>query len=603
MTRLLAALLLFASLSLAQQSDWTTHTERSNYRTTPNYDETMAYIRRIATVAPKQVKVVPFGKTGEGRTLFEVIVSKDGISDPASARKAKRGVVLIQNGIHAGEIDGKDASLTLLREMVITKSLSKLLDRAIVIFIPVYNIDGHERISKYNRINQNGPEEMGWRTTAINLNLNRDYLKADTVEARAFLRLWNKWLPDFFIDNHVTDGSDNQYVTLYTIDTGPDVDPAIAKWAEGTLFPYLDREVSAKGYPTGLYRELADHEDPSKGLTVGQSPPRFSNGYVTIQNRPGMLVEMHMLKDYKARVLGNYELMRATLEIINRDAEKLIAMNQAADAATIAAGRSGGSVALTLAPTGETKTVDFPGYKFHIVKSDVSGGNWIQYHRDQPVTLKIPMQTTLKTVKSVALPAGYIIPVQWTKVIDVLAAHGVQMRTLSAPLTTEVEQYRCPSPTWSARPFEGRHTASFTGKPMGDAGMLPPGSDKKACALEKNKVTYPAGSVIVPMSQRAARVAVHFLEPEAPDSAVVWGFFDAIFEQKEYGESYVMEKVARDMLAKDPQLKAEFEAKRASDKDFADSPWAILNWFYLRSPWADQRIGLYPVGRLTKLPN
>jgi murein tripeptide amidase MpaA len=598
--RSFATFLFLATTCFAQKPDWTTPSEKSGYRTTPDYADTMAYIRRVAAAVPKQVKIEPFGKTGEGRTLYTVIVSKDRVITPTAARAAKRAIVLVQNGIHAGEIDGKDASLALLRDMVITKTRADLLDRAVIVIIPVYNIDGHERISKYNRINQNGPEEMGWRTTALNLNLNRDYMKADAPETRAFLKLWNKWLPDFYFDNHVTDGADYQYAITYGVDSGPDVDPGIAKWLRDSLFPYIDKTVTERGQVIGPFINLVDDTDPSKGITAGQSVPRFSNGYTTIQNRPGMLVEMHMLKDYKTRVVGNYELMRATIEAINRDADTLIALNRAADANTIVAGKNGDEIALTVAPS-KTTPFDFKAFKYDIRKSEIAGTNWIEYHNDQPVTISVPMQTNLKVVKSVKLPAGYIVPAQWTRVIDVLAAHGIAMRKLTAPLTADVEQYRCDAPNWQSRPFEGRHTASFSGVPMGDAGFQTT-SDKRGCKLSRATVTYPAGSVIVSTAQRAAKVAAHFLEPEGPDSAVVWGFFDAIFEQKEYGEGYVMEKVARDMLAKDPQLKTEFEAKKASDKDFAANPFAIYNWFYQRSPWWDDHIGLYPVGRLIALP-
>jgi murein tripeptide amidase MpaA len=177
----------------AAQADWTTPAEAGGFRTTPRYDETMAYLRRVAAAAPRKVRIETFGRTGEGRDLVAVVVSKDGLSEPAAARRAGRPVVLIQNAIHAGEMDGKDACLMLLRDLVVTGEKAALLDRAVVVIIPIYNADGHERFGPHNRINQNGPEEMGWRTQARNLNLNRDYMKADAPETRAFLRLWNRW--------------------------------------------------------------------------------------------------------------------------------------------------------------------------------------------------------------------------------------------------------------------------------------------------------------------------------------------------------------------------------------------------------------------------
>jgi len=204
-----------------EAADWRTPAEMSDYRTTPRYAETMAYARRLVAAAPGALRLETFGRTGEGRDLVVVIASKNGVFDPAALHRAGRPVVLVQNSIHAGEMDGKDACLALLRDMAITRRRAALLDNAVLVVIPIYNADGHERFGPFNRINQNGPEETGWRTQSRNLNLNRDYMKADTPETRAFLRLWNRWLPDLFVDTHVTDGADFQYDTTYGIDTGP----------------------------------------------------------------------------------------------------------------------------------------------------------------------------------------------------------------------------------------------------------------------------------------------------------------------------------------------------------------------------------------------
>ncbi len=581
--------------SAIQGADWRTPTELCDYRCTPRYDETMAYIRRVVDAAPKQVKIEAWGKTGEGRELVGVIVSKDGVFDPAAIHKADRPVVYIQNGIHAGEIEGKDASLALLRDMVITKTQATLLDKAVVIIVPVYNIDGHERVSRYNRINQNGPEEMGWRTQSNNLNLNRDYMKADSVEARQFLAYFTKWLPDFFIDDHVTDGADYQYDVTYSIDFGPDVDPALAAWQRDELRPYIEKSVNDSGHLIGLYVGVGE-ANPIKGLRMVQDEPRFSTGYMILQNRVGLLVEMHMLKDYKMRVGGNYELLRAILEKVNHDADKLIKMNRAADATTVAAGKAydpNRKLALRTAPSDHATQFHYLGYKRRRVLSEVSGAVWNQYTHE-PENIDIPVYDDFQPTLTVAPPRAYIVPAQWTQVIEVLRAHGVRMQTTKSAWESEVETYRC-SPHWHNALFEGRH-------PMAVADFDPDSSKyQQVCKVVKEKLSYPARSAVVPMDQRAAKVAVHWLEPDAPDSAVQWGFFDAIFEQKEYGEPYVLEQLAHDMLAKDPALKAEFEKRLADDKEFAGNSYARLSFFYDRSPYHDSRMGLYPVGRLSTL--
>lgn len=582
----------------APPADWRTPAERSDYRTTPRYDETIAYARRLAAAAPRQVRVETFGKTGEGRDLVIVMASRDGVFDPAALHRAGRPIVLIQNAIHAGEMDGKDASLALLRDIVITKEKAALLGRAILVVIPIYNADGHERFSAHNRINQNGPRETGWRTQARNLNLNRDYIKADAPETRAFLRLWNRWLPDLFVDTHVTDGADFQYDTTYGIDTGPDVFPAIAAWQRDVLAPALEQSVSAAGHLINRYINLKDETDPAAGTTIGQDRPRFSTGYINLQNRPAVLLETHMLKDYRTRVRGSYEFLRALLEVVHRDAGRLIEMNRAADAATIAAGGrhdGGASVPLRLEADGTTEPFTLRGFRSRVTKSEISGVRRIEYTKE-PVEFTVPRQISLKVTLAIAPPAAYIVPAQWAPVIDVLRAHGLHMRLTARTWEGEVETYRCEGATWNDRPFEGRQVLFDPGE-----GGARRGASPGSCAPVRERLSFPAGSAVVPMDQRAARVAVHLLEPQAPDSLLAWGFFNAIFERKEYAEPYVMETLAGDMLAHDPGLKQEFERRLDEDGEFAASPGARLDFFYRRSPWWDARLGLYPVGRLASL--
>src|SRR5580658_5274787 len=232
----------------AESPDWRTPTEISDYRTTPDYAETVAYLERIVAAAPGQVKIENFGKTGAGRDLKIVIVSKDGVFDPAAIHASGRAILLVQNSIHAGEMDGKDACLALLRDIVITKTKAALLDHVVFVFIPVYNIDGHERRSPYNRINQNGPELAGWRGNGTNINLNRDYMKADAPETRAFLKMSHRWLPDSFVDDHVTDGADFQYDVTFAIDSTPNVAPATASWIRDSVNPELVRMVNTTGH-------------------------------------------------------------------------------------------------------------------------------------------------------------------------------------------------------------------------------------------------------------------------------------------------------------------------------------------------------------------
>ncbi len=514
--------------------------------------------------------------------MVAVVVSRDGVFSPAALHRAKRPIVFIQNSIHAGEMDGKDASLALMRDILVTKKQAGLIDRAVLVIVPIYNADGHEHFGPFNRINQNGPEQMGWRANATQKNLNRDYLKADAPETRGFLHEWNRWLPDFFVDDHVTDGADYQYDVTFGIDT----DGPASEWVHKKLEPELFERVTASGHVIGPFLDFLGRT-PDTGISLGVATPRFSTGYAKQQNRPGMLVEMHMLKDYKTRVTGNYEILQALLVAINRDASVLVEANQRADRETIALGREHkGMFALNFKPTGETEPFALKAYRWKIEHSDISGEEWVQYTHE-PETITVPRQTKLAPAEQARIPAAYIVPAQWTDVITRIQLHGLKVKRLASDWTGEVETYRCNTPKWQEQPFEGHHIAAWR--------------DGMQCVPVRTKMSFPAGSIVVPMEQRAARVAMQWLEPLGPDSALQWGLFDSIFEQKEYGEDYVLERLARAMLAEDPKLKAEFEQKLGSDKGFAASAHQRLNWFLQRSPWWDQRIGVYPVGKVDSL--
>lgn len=562
--------------------EWLTHAERTDYRETPTLDETFAYCRRLAA-ASRQIRLVEFGRSGQGRPLVLVVAASGDAFTAEAAHRAGKVIILVQANIHAGETDGKDAGLALLRDITITKTRRALLDRVTLLFIPVYNADGHERRSPFNRINQNGPAEMGWRANATNLNLNRDYMKADAPETRAWLRLWNEWQPDLFVDCHVTDGADFRYNVTYQYEQHQNVAEPLLGWMrsafDGRIVPAAERA----GNLLAPYLTLRDSRDPLKGIEGFIETPRFSTGYTPLRNRPGLLIETHMLKDYRTRVRGTYDLLVATLEEVDRDAEGLRRVLRQTDEATTAEGRSynpARQVPLRLEFTEKSEPFKFKGVEYRLEHSDVSGGERIVYG-DRPIDLTVPYFNEARVTASVAPPLYYVIPPQWADVISVLAAHGLQLKRLAQSLTLEVESYRFSDVKWSPSSFEGRVTVM----------------QKHETVRERR--TYPAGSVVVPMAQPSARVALHLLEPDSPDSLVAWGFFNAIFEQKEYAEPYVLEQLAREMMAKDESLRREFERRLASDSQFAKNPRARLNFFYDRSPYHDAQLNLYPIGRIT----
>ncbi len=393
----------------------------------------------------------------------------------------------------------------------------------------------------------------------------------------------------------MTDGADYQYDVTFTIDDGPNLPADTVKWVDEVATPTLEKYADAHGHlALPSYITLVNNTDPAQGLSFNDDPPRFSTGYIVLEGRPAMLVELHMLKDYRTRVTGNYEILAGLMELMNRDADKVIALNAAADKEAEGLGAhplSDVKFPLALGWGGQTTPVLFRGYKYTRQLSAVSGAVWVKYSHE-PWNVSLPMQTGFKVTSEAAPPAAYIIPAQWTAVTGVLAAHQVQMERTTKAWTGNVETYQCAGMVWQEPPYEGRHP-TFNGEAQHDPGKF------GNCVLIRQKRSFPAGSAVVRLNQRLSKVAMEWLEPAAPDSALQWGFFDSIFEQKEYGEAYVLESLAREMMAKDPKLKAEFEKKIASDSAFAGNANARVEFFYDRSPWfAANRVGMYPVGRL-----
>ena len=428
---------------------------------------------------------------------------------------------------------------------------------------------------------------MGWRATTLNLNLNRDYMKADAPETRAWLKMWNAWNPDLFIDCHVTDGADFRYNVTYQYEHHDNVPAPVRDWMKAKLEGKIVPATEAAGNLLSPYLEFRDNRDLTLGINAFIASPRFATGYTPLRNRPGLLIETHMLMDYRSRVRGTYDLLRFTLAEVNRDPESLLRAVRQADEQTIAEGRAFEPTRrfpLRFELTDKATPFSLKGVEYRRELSDISGAVRVIFGT-KPLDLTVPFYDEVRTVAAAAAPLYYIVPPQWAKVIDVLAAHGLRMQRLAAPATVEIESYRFSEVKWAAAPFEGRVQPIYK------------------TTLVRERRMFPTNSVVIPMAQPAAHVALHLLEPEAPDSFVAWGFFNAIFEQKESGEAYVLEKLAREMLAKDENLRREFEQRVANDPKFAASAQERLRFFYERSPYWDQQMNLYPVGRITSALN
>lgn len=560
------------SLAVAPSDRWVTPAERAGFQSTPRYDETIAYLKLLAAAA-RELRLVSLGKSPEGRDVWMVIASKERAFTPEALRAAGKPTVFAQAGIHAGEMDGKDAGLMLLRDMTVRGTKRALLDRANFLFIPILSVDGHERFSRYSRINQRGPVESGWRTNAQNLNLNRDYGKLDAPETRAVVLALDRWKPDLYLDLHVSDGLDYQYDVTH-IFNGPHAwSPSVSRWLEERWVPRTTRDLSEMGHIPGPYLELKEETDPAKGVVPGGTAGiRFSQGYGDARHLPTVIVETHSLKPYAQRVLGTYVLLESTLALLGDEGNGLRRAVREDEAIRP------GEVPLDWKFSDQPGTITFKGVEFRISESPISGGKRVEW-TGKPVETTVPSHRLDAAKATARRPTAYWVPAAATDVIERLSLHGIRMERLSEAREVEVEMDRFSEVTFEPEPFEGRIRVSAK------------------TTRQKRRERFAPGSVRVPTDQPLGTLAMLLLEPASPDSFFQTGFFHWVLQRTEYAEGYIMEPMAERMLGEDAALRAEFERALRDDAKLAASRGERLDWFYRRTPYFDDRWRLNPVGR------
>ena len=557
------------ALMAAADDPWVTPAEASGLTSSPSYDETFRWLERLVAAAP-ELELVTIGMSDEGRAIQMVIASLEGARGPGELTDNLRPTLLAQGGIHAGEIDGKDAGLMLLRDMTVGGKHEGLLGKVNLLFVPILNVDGHERVSAYNRINQRGPERMGWRTNARNLNLNRDYAKLDTAGVRAVVEVLNRYDPELYLDLHVTDGIDYQYDITYGF-TGPHgFSPAGSTWMRDVLTPACDAALTEAGHVPGPLVFARDNSNPMAGLIDWTGSPRFSNSYGDLRHTPTLLVENHSLTPYDQRVLGTYVLLETSLWMLALEGAKL--------RRAIEADRALRPERLTVRwGPGTEETVAFKGVGFEVVESEISGGQQVIWN-GEPRELELPLLYLDTPVEQVERPRAYWVPSTYPEVIERLRLHGIRMERINGAREVEVELLRVDRHELGRAPFEGRVTVTAEVSP------------------ERHTRRFAPGSVRVPTDQVLGDLAVLLLDPRSQDSFFQWGFFLACLQRTEYVEGYVIEPLAKRMLAEDEDLAAEWAEALEGNEELRGDPRARLEWFYRRSPWHDTEYGLYPVG-------
>ena len=511
--------------------------EQSGYQRTGRYDEVEKLCAGFARAWPSRVRCVEFGRTPENRVMRAIVASDDGTLDPAAARQKNRPVVFMQGGIHAGEIDGKDAGFLALREMLEGKAAPGALARATLVFVPVFNVDGHERFGRWNRPNQRGPEEMGWRTTAQNLNLNRDYVKAEAPEMQAMLRLLGEWDPILLADLHVTDGAEFEHDVSLTVTPTLVGDEELRQTAVGFRDELMRRLTAHGSLPIDFYPQFVRDDDPTSGFAVTISQTRFSQQYWATRNRLGVLVETHSWKDYPTRVRVTHNAIVAMMELA---ADRGPAWRGAAQRADARAAQIGAStVPLTFTNTDHVSTIEFRGYAYTRTPSPISGALATRYDPTRPEIWRIPLRDELRPAMSVVAPrGGYIVPLAYVSMVrEKLLLHGIEARIVGRAGAAAVQTFRAEKASIAPGTFEGRAVMGLEGE------------------WRDETRDVPAGSLYVPIAQPKSHLVMTLFEPKEPDSLVRWGFFNNAFETKEYMEPYVEEGVAADVLKGDGEAK------------------------------------------------
>ncbi|GAB2703003.1 M14 family metallopeptidase [Mucilaginibacter koreensis] len=568
----LAALGLCLALAIPSYAQLTPFEQSSDKNYTATYAEIIAYYQQLGKQYP-QLKLINYGTTDVGKPLTLAVLSKDKIFDPAAIKKQHKRVLLINNGIHPGEPEGIDASMMLVRDLLKKNQLPK---DVVLCFIAVYNIDGclNRGVS---RISQNGPRAYGFRGNARNLDLNRDFIKADSRNALAFMQILNTWQPEVFLDNHASNGADYQYV-MTLIETQKDKqNPLLAEYTSKTLSPELYRRMKQSGYEMTPYVESLK-TTPDSGIVAFLETPRFSSGFTAQRNIISYITETHMLKPYDKKVYATYDFMQHLIAICQRDARQIGELKAKADA-QVAQQKT---FALNWEPDmGRFDTLQFKGYTAGYKPSTISGFPRLYYDRSKPFTKPIRYYNTYKATQFADKPLAYIIPQAWGKIIELFKLNHVTMQRLKHDTTLSLQVYYIADYKTATRPFEGHYLHS-------NIQLRPVNSSIK----------YLAGDYIVYTNQACNRYIVETLEPQGVDSFFTWGFFDSVLGQKEHYSDYVFEDIAAEYLKKHPELKAQLDAEKAQNPKLAGSGPTQLEWVYRHSEYYEPTYLRYPVGRL-----
>lgn len=547
---------------------------------TPTYQEVIDYFSYIDSLSA-DMQMSAWGMTDAGLPLHVLVIDGDREFDPAAARARGKAILLINNGIHPGEPDGIDACIQLITRFAADKDLRSTLGNLVICIIPVYNIDGSLNRNSTSRVNQDGPESYGFRGNGRNYDLNRDFVKCDTRNSRSFAEIYHHWDPDVFVDTHVSNGADYQYVMTLIPTQHSKLTSPLGNYLKNTMLPALYDQMEAVGFPMCPYVNEIDRI-PDNGIAGFLDHGRYSTGFTALFNTIGFMPETHMLKPYPQRVESTIAFIDAVIDFTRIHHKEILAERAAARQAVIAAD----SFHLQWKLDMEAKeSFLFNGYAAGYKKSEVSGHDRLYYDRNQPFTKPIPVFDTYRPTLTIVAPEAYIVPQAWLPVIERLTWNGVRMSRLERDTAIEVESYYITGFDSVDRPWEGHYFHSNV-----------------QVEVKMETLSYQTGDYIVPMDQAANLYIAQVLEPQAPDAFFAWGMMDAILQQKEWYSDYVFEDLAAELLRSNPELRKALDDAIAKDPSLAVDGEAQLAFVYEHSPYKEPTHNRYPIARILKKP-
>ena len=554
--------------------DFTTVFEKSEGLETATYHQTIQFYKDLAEHYT-EISIKSIGDTDSGKPLHIVTLNPNNTGANFKELRKDNRILLINNGIHPGESDGIDATMMLYRDIVQGKVETP--KNTVLVTIPIYNVGGSLNRNTGTRTNQNGPKAYGFRGNARNFDLNRDFIKSDTKNARTFAQIFHLVKPDVFIDNHVSNGADYQYTLTHLFTQHNKLGGVLGNYLHTEMMPKLEEKLEAKKWDITPYVNVFNRT-PESGFSQFKDSPRYSTGYTTLFNTLGMMVETHMLKPYQKRVEGTYELMKSMIEITEEQGSKIanLRVEQYKNWSI------GGTYPLTWTlDTTKSSTLNFKGFEGEMIPSTLTGATRLKYDKTKPFTKTLKYQNYFVPTSKVTIPKAYVIPQSMHHVMDLLKINEIEFSQFKTDTIIEIQSYKILSFESRKSPYEGHYLHYNT-----------------SIESKTEKLAFRAGDYIVKTNQTGMRYLLETLEPEATDSFFNWNFFDTILQQKEGFSPYVWEDKAELILKTNPKLQIEFNIKKSYDKDFANNWYAQLDWLHKKSNSYEKAHMQYPIYRI-----